>query len=155
MTTFRQQLKSSEHSETRSIMPSIACLALFTAWHRVAFGWLSIGSGKVVQLIKQGTIGSFMSARDEHIGAFFLSFTPLGYSPSSRCCFEVEKGQPLRCVLRLSWYNITGRAAGQERSALLQHRITMERRASYSVRVFPRTALSSFLQPVSKFEEVI
>ena len=94
--------------------------------------------------------GSGTEARDEHMGAFFLSFTLLGYSPSSRRRFEVEKGQPLRCVLRFSWYNITGRAAGQERSALLQHRITTERRASYSVRVFPRAALSSFLQPVSK-----
>jgi WD40 repeat protein len=27
---------------TRSTMPSIVCLAQFTAWHRVVFGWLSV-----------------------------------------------------------------------------------------------------------------
>jgi len=41
-TTFRQQLKGSESREILSIMPSIACLAQFTAWHRMAFGWPSV-----------------------------------------------------------------------------------------------------------------
>jgi WD40 repeat protein len=33
-------LKCSEYSETCFIMPSTACPAQFTAWHRAAFGWL-------------------------------------------------------------------------------------------------------------------
>ena len=39
---IRALTETFEYSKNRPIIPSIACLAQFIAWHRVVFGWLSV-----------------------------------------------------------------------------------------------------------------
>ena len=45
--------------------------------------WLAIGSGKVVQLIKQGTIGSFIAGLTVGLSSDLGTEQPLGRRPPS------------------------------------------------------------------------
>ena len=88
--------------------------------------------------------GPGTEVQDEQMGAFTgLSSPPLlpWYPPSARHCFEAGEGTDADMLFALCSVRYCMTPQAKNVSALSEPRITVVRRASYSVQVFPCTAL--------------
>ena len=118
----------------------------------VALGFSTLGYWGITILGTQagGSQRSGTEDQDEHMGAF-TGLPPLpcsrGVISSAHHRFEAGEGTDAEMLFALCSVRYCRTPQAKSVSALSQHRITVVRRSSYSVRVFPRAALLVVICP--------